>query len=110
MRKVTKQIAQAFMAGKAKTAGNTSTDGQSVFLHGNRIAWKDGDYLALTLAGWGTNTTRERLNSILDEFCEGYIPLKFSQRNHEQFFGDIVISSDETILINPETGVFQVNR
>jgi hypothetical protein len=66
MRKVTKQIKEAFEAGKYKTIGNTSSDSLGVTLHGNRIISrkKDGSIL-WTLSGWNTPTTRERLNGIL---------------------------------------------
>ena len=37
MRKVTEQIKQAFERGEAKTVGNTRTDGNTVWLHGNAI-------------------------------------------------------------------------
>lgn len=66
MRKVTRETARAFLAGKPKTVGNTETDGQSYELHGNKIAWTHGNWRVLTLAGWNTVTTRERLNGILD--------------------------------------------
>tara|TARA_R100000687_G_scaffold70018_1_gene59544 strand:- start:539 stop:895 length:357 start_codon:yes stop_codon:yes gene_type:complete len=83
MRQVSKQIAEAFYEGKPKTIGNSHTDGNQVFLHGNRIAWKvDNDKLAITLAGWPTVTTRERLNTILFEFGFNYY---LQQVNHEQF-------------------------
>ena len=45
--------------------GNTTTDGQSLFLHGNMIArWINGSDLEVTNAGWPTTTTRERLNGL----------------------------------------------
>lgn len=43
MRKVSEQIARAFLNGQAKSVGNSSTDGKQLFLHGNLIARKD-DY------------------------------------------------------------------
>ena len=52
MRKVTERIKKAFENGKSLKIGNTRTDGESVFLHGNEIA------------GWNTPTTRERVNGI----------------------------------------------
>tara|TARA_R110001592_G_scaffold32260_8_gene113164 strand:+ start:1969 stop:2304 length:336 start_codon:yes stop_codon:yes gene_type:complete len=65
MRKVTEQIKQAFFEGKTKTIGNTRTDGESVWLHGNEIVRKDASGLVFaTLAGWNTPTTRERVNGI----------------------------------------------
>lgn len=65
MRKVTEKIKAAFEAGKSLKVGNTRTDGESVFLHGNEIVRRDvsGSVFA-TLAGWNTPTTRERVNGI----------------------------------------------
>lgn len=70
MRKVTEQTARAFARGEPAAAGNTSTNGCSVQLHGNTIAWRtigaDGrPHVTCTLAGWPTHTTRDRLNGIL---------------------------------------------
>ncbi len=65
MRKVTAQIKQAFERGEAKTIGNTTTDGKTVWLHGNAIVKRDPDGLVRwSLAGWNTPTTRERVNGI----------------------------------------------
>tara|TARA_R100000951_G_scaffold41458_1_gene34995 strand:- start:1050 stop:1343 length:294 start_codon:yes stop_codon:yes gene_type:complete len=92
MRKVTTQIAQAFKAGKPKTIGNTMTDGQAVWLHGNKIAEKQGNGLRVTLAGWNTPTTRERVNGVLWElgYKDGY-----TQKNFEPYFnGELVCSSE----------------
>ena len=101
MRKVTKETVSAFLAGKSRTVGNTTTDGTVLLLHGNRIAERmpDGSVMA-TLASWPTVTTRERLNGL----CE-LLGLKhgFRQIRHVQFFGDRPISSDETIvLVRPD--------
>lgn len=65
MRNVTKQIAAAFRANKSKTVGNTRTDGNAVYLHGNKIIERRGTEVWARLAGWNTPTTRERLNGIL---------------------------------------------
>lgn len=65
MRKVTKQIAEAFFAQRALKVSNTHTDGQAVWLHGNKIAERRRDGVWISLAGWNTNTTRERLNGLL---------------------------------------------
>ena len=65
MRKVTEQIKQAFEQGTSKKVGNTETDGQTVWLHGNAIVKRDFDGLVRwSLAGWNTPTTRERVNGI----------------------------------------------
>jgi len=65
MRKVTQQIKQAFSQGTSLKVGNTRTDGQTVWLHGNAIVKRDPDGLVRwSLAGWNTPTTRERVNGI----------------------------------------------
>ena len=67
MRKVTQQIKEAFERGEAKTVGNTTTDGNTVWLHGNAIVKRDPDGLIRwSLAGWNTPTTRERVNGIVN--------------------------------------------
>ena len=66
MRKVTRTIVEAFYSGVAKTSGNTCTDGNNVWLHGNKIAEKDElGNLLITNAGFETNVTKERLNGLL---------------------------------------------
>ena len=66
MRKVTQTIATAFLAGKSASLNNTKTDGQHVWLHGNLIASKNPDgSVNVTLAGWNSATTRDRLNGLI---------------------------------------------
>lgn len=65
MRKVTKKIANAFHNEEKLKISNTYTDGQAVWLHGNKIIERRQDGIWFTLAGWDTLTTRERLNGIL---------------------------------------------
>jgi hypothetical protein len=44
-------------------------DGQVLRLHGNAIAtWDDSGALLISMAGWGSVTTRERLNGLLSKF------------------------------------------
>ena len=106
MRKVTRNIVEAWARGKCCTNGNTATNGDSIWLHGNAIAWKtsDADIIALTLAGWNTVTTRERLNGVLNFYGIGY---RFAQRNFEPVLileRDVIeISEFETVYFNLAT-------
>ena len=106
MRKVTAQIVKAWARGKCCTNGNTATNGDSIWLHGNAIVWKtgDADIIALTLAGWPTVTTRERLNGVLNFYGIGY---RFAQRNFEPVLiigRDVIeISEFETVYFNIAT-------
>lgn len=65
MRQVTSQVVRAFHAGKKKTVDNTSTDGQAIYLHGNKIVRRAEDgSIEISDAGWGhSSTTRERLRA-----------------------------------------------
>jgi hypothetical protein len=103
MRKITRETAEAFLEGRIKSMGNTSTDGMSYFLHGNRIAYKpsnllSGEGMRFSMRGWATVTTRERLNGILE--CMGE-PYRIIQRHYDQYLiklGGISPSCKPTIL------------
>lgn len=64
MRKVTQKTCNAFENRRKCTSGNTYTDGNALYLHGNKIAeWIDGE-LYISSCGWETVTTKERLNGL----------------------------------------------
>ena len=65
MRKVAQQIAYAFAARKSARNSNTTTDGQAIYLHGNKIIERIGSGIYFSLAGWNTSTTRSRINDTL---------------------------------------------
>ena len=50
-----------------KSFGNVAV----VFLHGNRIATVTDNALTLFDGGWQSNTTKSRLNALINEFCDG---------------------------------------
>jgi hypothetical protein len=65
MRIVSKKIAVSFENNRSRKVGNTHTDGQSVFLYGNKIIERREDgSVWVSLAGWNTPTTRSRINDI----------------------------------------------
>lgn len=64
MKQVTIDVVSAFMNGRAKKVSNTQTDGQSLWLFGNKIAEHRADGLYITNCGWTSKTTKERLNGI----------------------------------------------
>jgi len=91
MRKITQNAANAFIAGRPFASGNTTVTINSegyiaMYLHGNLIARRPmlSREVEMTLAGWPTVTTRERLNGL----CQSYgLPSMFGQRDFEQYFG-----------------------
>lgn len=64
-RKVTRETVEAFLARESKACGNTRSDGDALYLHGNKIAEWRGDEVWITDAGWPSPTTRERLCGIV---------------------------------------------
>lgn len=99
MRKESEKIALAFYERKPATAKRTATDGETVTLHDNKIAWRNADgSLSLSLAGWPTSTTRERLNAICEVFGYGR---PFYQMGGQQYHNDTPITADNTITYHP---------
>jgi hypothetical protein len=66
MRKITREVVNAFLDREPKSKGNTFTDGTALFLHKHMIARHDAirGGIMITTAGWPTRTTKERLNAI----------------------------------------------
>jgi len=64
MRVITKNIVGAFLQRIKKASGNTTSNGTSLFLHGNEIARHTPQGLEITNAGWFSPTTKERLNAL----------------------------------------------
>ena len=72
---------------------NDSTNCSSIYLHGHQIATVDHNLKAVKLSscGYTTNTTKSRLNAILDEVKYG---CKVFQKNWDWF----VSYNDQTTL------------
>lgn len=65
MRKVSREVISAFLAGKSKKVGNTYSSGNCLYLHGNQIASNTNGAIRIFDGGWSSNTTKERLNALL---------------------------------------------
>ncbi len=99
MRKETRKIAKTFLNHEKAVTTRTRTDGESVFLHGNKIAfWNYGDVkpaLCFTLAGWPSVTTRERINGILELSGSNW---RVKQHKGEQFLINTVTGYEAPLL------------
>jgi hypothetical protein len=66
MRKISREVISAFLAGKPKRNGNTTTDGKVLRLYGNTIADKSiAGSIYIYDGGVRSATTKERLNALL---------------------------------------------
>jgi hypothetical protein len=97
------QIIKSFLAGKSRSIKNDKTNGDEWTFHGNRIAWRetlsDGTpVINITLCGWGTITTRLRLNALLDAMG---VRGGFSQAKRVQYFGGIETDTHDVWTLYP---------
>ena len=91
MRKIEMMMNSAIRYRKNFSSGNTTVrafrESVEVYLHGNNIASLDTATNELTLkdGGWQSNTTKSRLNALLDEFVPS---MGIFQKNWEWFVSD----------------------
>jgi len=75
MRKIESQMNDAIQSGRNWSSGNTQVvtnqNVSTVYLHGNKIALVDDTSLTVFDGGWRSNTTKSRLNALINEFCNG---------------------------------------
>ena len=72
MRKIEAQMNKAIRNGSNFSSSNTSVshdiEGANVYLHGNHIATVKDNSIVLFDGGWQSNTTKSRLNALIQEF------------------------------------------
>jgi len=97
MRKIETQMNAAITGNANWSKANTSvttTDGVSeVRLHGNLIAKVGDDFVTIFDGGWQSNTTKSRLNAIINEFCNAFTDGVF-QKDFQWFVRDNKVVND----------------
>ena len=69
MRKIEEVMLLAINHGKTYQVDNTRVEHGNVYLHNNKIAIVEKEYVRIFSCGWYTNTTKSRLNAILSSLC-----------------------------------------
>ena len=91
MRKIERLMNAAIKGNKNWSNSNTSViteDGISeVRLHGNLIAKVGEDFVTIFDGGWQSNTTKSRLNALIDRFCNAVTDGVY-QRQHVWYLKD----------------------
>ena len=64
-----------------------SRDVSCVYLHNNLIATIDNNSVEIYDGGWQSNTTKSRLNALINGLCDGY-KCGVYQKNYEWFITD----------------------
>ena len=76
MRKIEQQMNSAIANCKDWRSGNTEVvncnDMTYVYLHGNHICTLGDDFVKIFDGGWQSNTTKSRLNAIINQFCNAF--------------------------------------
>ena len=97
MRKIESQMNAAIKGNANWKNANTQviTEGtlSHVFLHGNKIAEVGDDFVKVFDGGWQSNTTKSRLNAIINEFCNGMTDGVF-QKDFQWFIMDNKVIHD----------------
>ena len=96
MRQIETKMNQALRNFQNWSSGNTTVtstrEEMKVFLHGNHIATLNKATMTINLfdGGWQSNTTKSRLNAILNEFRYG--DCSVFQKNFTWFLNDRLLS------------------
>ena len=99
MRKIEKLMNIAIQNNTDWHMSNTTVsnnDGVStVYLHGNKIAEVGDDFVTVYDGGWQSNTTKSRLNALINEFCNAFTDGVF-QQNFAWYIRDNKVVHDFT--------------
>ena len=101
MRKIEEQMNEAVANNKDWQSANTSvtycpeSEESKVYLHGNHIATVGDNFLQIFDGGWQTNTTKSRLNALINRFCNGVTDGVF-QSKFEWYVRDNNVTKDFT--------------
>jgi len=92
MRQIERDMISAIKLGKCWRKANTEVytndnNCSLVYLHGNHIASITDSYVRVFDGGWQTNTTKSRLNVIINEFCDALTDGVF-QKDYQWFIKD----------------------
>ena len=103
MRKIESNMNAAIKANKNWSNANTqvTTEGtlSKVYLHGNLIAKVGDDFVTIFDGGWQSNTTKSRLNAIINEFCCAFTDGVF-QKNYKWFVRKFVGMAGQSKVYN----------
>ena len=105
MRKIESQMCAAVQSNIDWKSGNTEvtidkeTNTSSVYLHGNLIATVTDNDMTIYDGGWQSNTTKSRLNALLDEFVPS---MRIFQNDWTWYISDSLDGSKQLFISGME--------
>ena len=76
MTNTARKTIEAFLNREQLKINNTETNGSDLYLFGNRIAYHKDNDIIISMCGYNTVTTKDRLNELLDKLNHGRIRTK----------------------------------
>jgi hypothetical protein len=104
MNGIEEKIVSRFVRGWDGKLANTESHDNTLYLHGNAIAWRNDETgeVWITNAGWHTKTTQSRLNAVLQSLgVEGRVFTKKGRQYLER-------REDDEMVIHPMTQWIEV--
>ena len=97
---ISTKAASAFYNNQKFSLSNTYVNNNQMFLHNNKILWKDeSGAICFSLCGWDTLTTCARLRAA---------GLKINHKRGILYYNDIAISDCESYRINDDDTITQL--
>ena len=97
---ISTKAASAFYNNQKFSLSNTYVNNNQMFLHNNKILWKDeSGAICFSLCGWDTLTTCARLRAA---------GLKINHKRGTLYYDDIAISDCESYRINDDDTITQL--
>jgi len=98
---------KAFLNNEKLTLGNTHTDKNGLYLHGNKIAHKENNNIIISLCGWNSHTTKDRLNELLSQIrpdlrikSKDYTPYLIKFDHDNKVIDSLKIDSNDSINLS----------
>ena len=104
MNGIEEKIVSRFVRGWDGKLANTESHDNTLYLHGNAIAWRNDETgeVWITNAGWHTKTTQSRLNAVLQSLgVEGRVFTKKGRQYLER-------QEDDEMVTHPMTQWIEV--
>lgn len=96
MSKQNREVIRAFLRGQAARSANTFTEGSTLYLYKSPIVRRHTFGYKVSLCGYPTPTTRDRLNTF---FQEAGLDYKVYQRQGQNYINNEPISSQQEVFV-----------
>ncbi len=101
------KIVKAFLNDESLRVSNSNTNGSELYLFGNKIAHKENNNIIISMCGYNTKTTKDRLNELLNQTrnnlrirSKDYQPFLIKYDHENKIIDSLKIDSDQSINLS----------